>query len=389
VKNVTSYRGQPLMVLLMLLGGWTILRVAMWQSPFDDPPQEQPILQQQPNIVLVDSQPEQAETGRLRSADLLPPEPASKTRRSPEIRLARTADEMADEPAQALVEPIASPLEPDPQSLKPLPPKMAAGINMMLLAGFAQLELPPDIAALLMPKLQAAPAAVPLQPAPALASWKDADRWSADAWVLLREDTTVPATSGRGSYGQSQVGLVARYRLAPSSGHRPTLYIRASKALAGGDETEAALGFAARPIKRLPVTLAAELRVTGSGGKTYLRPAAYAVTELPPFDLPAGFTGEVYAQAGYVGGDFATAFVDGQLRADRRLFRFGGGELRGGGGIWGGAQKGAGRLDIGPGVTLQLELGGVPSRVSMDWRFRIAGEAEPRSGPALTISAGF
>ncbi|MBS1239358.1 MAG: hypothetical protein H6R45_64, partial [Proteobacteria bacterium] len=59
------------------------------------------------------------------------------------------------------------------------------------------------------------------------------------------------------------------------------------------------------------------------------------------------------------------------------------------GGAWGGAQKGAARLDIGPSASLQLKLGEANSRVSMDWRFRVAGEARPASGPALTISAGF
>jgi hypothetical protein len=137
------------------------------------------------------------------------------------------------------------------------------------------------------------------------------------------------------------------------------------------------------------VVTAGELRLTRAGGQTSARPAAYAVTELPRIDLPAGFKGEAYAQAGYVGGDFATAFVDGQLKLDRQLARLGNAELRAGGGAWGGAQKGAARLDIGPSATLAFKLGETNSRLSMDWRFRVAGDAAPKSGPALTISAGF
>ena len=94
-------------------------------------------------------------------------------------------------------------------------------------------------------------------------------------------------------------------------------------------------------------------------------------------------------QAGYVGGKYASAFADGQLRAERPLAEFGDAKLTAGGGAWGGAQKGAARLDIGPSASLQLKLGQTSSRLSMDWRFRVAGAAEPASGPALTISAGF
>jgi hypothetical protein len=287
----------------------------------------------------------------------------------------------------------SAPEEVAPAALRPTPPRVAAGHNLMLLAAFSRMELPPEIAALFAPA-PLAPSAAPFQPTVAMASGAHDDRWSADGWLLLRKDTTSAVTSGRGSYGQSQMGAVVRYRLAPSSPFRPTAYARASQALGGAKESEAALGLAARPVPGLPVSAAAELRVTQVSGSTQVRPAAYVVTELPRFDLPLGFAGEAYAQAGYVGGGFATAFVDGQLRAERPVASLGSGELRAGGGAWGGAQKGAKRLDIGPSATLAIEIGGTPpsvsrARVSMDWRFRVAGEAEPSSGPALTISAGF
>jgi hypothetical protein len=121
-----------------------------------------------------------------------------------------------------------------------------------------------------------------------------------------------------------------------------------------------------------------------------VRPAAFAITELPPATLPLGVRAEAYAQAGYVGGDFATAFVDGQARIDAPVSRLGPDvQIRAGGGIWGGAQKHAARLDVGPSATLGFRLGETQSRVAIDYRFRVAGSAEPKSGPALTISAGF
>jgi hypothetical protein len=99
--------------------------------------------------------------------------------------------------------------------------------------------------------------------------------------------------------------------------------------------------------------------------------------------------GEGYAQAGYVGGRFATAFVDGQARIDRLVARLGKSEVRAGAGVWGGAQKHAARLDVGPSATASFRLGETQSRVALDYRVRIAGDAAPKSGPALTISAGF
>ena len=218
-------------------------------------------------------------------------------------------------------------------------------------------------------------------------------RWSADAWLLLRRgDGGVSPAGGLAppSYGASQTGAVARYRLAPQSAHRPALHLRASAALNGTQEREAAFGASARPIAGFPVTLAVEARVNRQPGGTHVRPAAFAYTELPPSELPLGMRAEFYGQAGYVGGNFASAFVDGQLRLDRRFMRLGRGEMRIGGGVWGGAQRDAARLDVGPTAMFGLPLGGsAGARLSVDWRFRVAGDAAPDSGPAMTLSAGF
>ncbi|OCC25265.1 hypothetical protein MB02_00875 [Croceicoccus estronivorus] len=237
----------------------------------------------------------------------------------------------------------------------------------------------------------AAPAPVPLSPGLAesrKSRW--GKHWSMDAWSLVRKESATALTSGRPLYGGSQAGTVIRYKLAPQSPHRPMAYLRTTTALGKVRQSEIALGLAARPFASVPVVAAAEARAyRGPIGGTQYRPAAMAYTELPPFRMPLGFTGETYLQAGYVGGTFGTGFVDGQLRVDRQVLELAGGRLSLGGGIWGGAQAGASRLDIGPGATASLNVAGVPSRVSMDWRFRLLGNSDPESGPAVTISAGF
>lgn len=214
-------------------------------------------------------------------------------------------------------------------------------------------------------------------------------RWSADGWLLLRRDTSSPFLSDRPSYGRSQAGAVVRYRLVPASPLRPEAHLRASAALAGARERELAAGLSARPLSGVPVRLIAEARVSETGRGTRVRPAAYAVSEFPPLPLPLGARAEAYVQAGYIGGAFATAFADGQARIERPLARVGETEVSAGGGAWGGAQKGSARIDIGPTAAVTFRLGDARARVAADYRFRVAGDAEPSSGPALTLSAGF
>ena len=145
----------------------------------------------------------------------------------------------------------------------------------------------------------------------------------------------------------------------------------------------------ARPLHQVPIRLAAEGRLSATDAGTEVRPSAYAVTELAPLDLPAGLRGEVYLQAGYVGGTFATPFVDGQARIDRDVTSAADFDLRAGAGAWGGAQEDGARLDIGPSASVTFELGDARGRLAADYRVRVAGNAEPSSGPALTLSAGF
>jgi hypothetical protein len=217
-------------------------------------------------------------------------------------------------------------------------------------------------------------------------------RWSMDAWALVRDDKgatpeagTLPAT-----YGASQAGAVLRYRLAMASGHKPSAYFRTTSTLGSLNETSAALGLAARPFPSIPIVGAIEARVVDQSGNRRVQPAALAVTEIPPLSLPGALRAELYAQAGYVGGRYATPFADGQVRVDRSLLTLGRAEARLGGGAWGGIQEGASRLDAGPGLVVSTPLSPkVFGRLAVDWRFRVAGNAEPGSGPAMTVAAGF
>ena len=59
-------------------------------------------------------------------------------------------------------------------------------------------------------------------------------------------------------------------------------------------------------------------------------------------------------------------------------------------GLWAGAQRGAGRVDLGPAIELGVPLGRqARARIEADWRFRVGGRAAPGSGPAVVLAVSF
>ena len=391
-------RGQPLIALVLVMVSWVGARAALWDnsliaqtSAHAAPPlakqavPKSPPEELQPPALSAPVQPHRAvptpldrpilivPSAPLAPPDIAPPPPFS------------TGAPFAPLDNRALTEPSAA----------PLPPRVAAGHQQLWLAGMNLLPANPAVALAQPGPLRPM---VPAAAAAAQAAQPGLSHWSVDGWLLLRPGgnafnapgaglpgTVVPA----GFYGGSQSGLILRYFLAPGSRFNPALYLRGSSGIERPRGEELAAGVSVRPIPGLPVRLLAEGRVTRTISGTIVRPAAALVSELSPARLPLGLRAEAYVQAGYVGGRSATAFVDGQARLEHPLARVSGVELRAGGGVWGGAQRGASRLDIGPTATLSFRLGPVGTRVSADYRWRVAGNAAPGSGPVLTLSAGF
>lgn len=282
--------------------------------------------------------------------------------------------------------PVASPLE-RPASVMPLTPphlaQRAAGQNLLWMAAMGGLPLLPEVAAI-VPWTKPAPPSAPLR---ARATGLQAGRWSGDAWIAWRPGQAALAAPELLTpvYGGSQAGAVLRYNLAEASPHRPVAYLRAVRSLGRQREGEVAAGLALRPLARLSVTAHAELRASPRGA----RPAAFVTGGVDSAPLGAGLVARGYAQGGYVGGRESTAFADGSAVAERRLWGGGDVDLTGGAGLWGGAQRGVGRVDLGPTASLRFRLGESAARLTADYRLRVAGNAEPAAGAALTLSAGF
>lgn len=380
-------RGTPLVMLALVLGTWAVGRAAMWESPFPLPD--------------------------LPEADFLIAErklPGGSPNASGQYGGEGSLDGAENPMARIAVAGLGGQIPPPGtnsvwtgySALNQRSP-IAAGHHMLMTAAFevdwhssglgiAFGSSQRNTGQFAAQVASSAPFAAP--PGPARPGRPD--RWSFDAIAYYRAGSGSPLPSqGRTPvYGASQASANLQYRVAPTSSHDPRAYLRAYQALVTDGETEIAAGISARPAGQVPLRLAGEIRATRSPFGTDFRPAGYAVTELGPQRLPLRFSLETYAAAGYVGGEAETYFVDGQASLTREVVRIdglGGQPLRLslGGGAWGGAQKDASRVDIGPTVRLDLSVGSVPARVSVDWRERVGGDAEPDSGVAATVSTRF
>lgn len=205
-------------------------------------------------------------------------------------------------------------------------------------------------------------------------------RWSASVWAIARGGAQAASVTTP-QLGGSQAGVRVAYAL----GDRVALAARAASAL-GVVQKDAAVGIEWRPT-RLPLRLVAEQRIgieRARGGASL--GVVGGVSELP---LAAGFRLDGYGQAGVIARDDAEGYADGAVRAARVVAKRGGVTLDLGLGAWGAAQRGAARLDAGPSIAAVVPVAGRRVRVSLDWRQRIAGDARPGSGPALSIGGDF
>ncbi|WP_299296784.1 hypothetical protein [uncultured Erythrobacter sp.] len=391
-------RGSPLTMLGLLAVAWIGGRAMLWESPFAQVPLDLPAASK----FLAKSADSSAPSPLRPAADRLNfPDPLQQVSNSTSFANALqygveswSASRRAEHTRNENDNPF------------PVQPQVAAGHQLLWLAALGHLPMPRAVEeAALSGRGQFATGAssgsgdlrAPFFARPDGPAEKgNLDHWSLDGWAFWRQGSNATAISqGRVPiYGASQVGASLRYRIAPQSKRDPLLYTRAYRALVQNGESEVAAGVAAKPIGSIPLRGFAELRYIDNAFGSEVRPAAFVVTELPPQSLPGRLTAEAYGQAGYVGGDASTPFADGQLVMSREVASFDlasttPARLSVGAGAWGGAQKDATRLDIGPTVRIDLTIGQVPARVSVDWREQVAGDAAPASGVAATLSTRF
>jgi hypothetical protein len=187
-----------------------------------------------------------------------------------------------------------------------------------------------------------------------------------------------PGLDSGGQLGASQAGA----RLIYNFNRQLALAARVSSEV-GRRGGEVAAGVRVRPLVGLPVWLTAERRQRigrfGGGRSDF---ALFAEAGLYQRPLPWRLSLDSYLQGGVVGVRSRDLFVDGAMTVTRPVYR----NFSFGMGIWGGAQPGLSRLDAGPRLTMQVRRN---LKVHADWRQKLAGNARPGSGPALTLAGDF
>jgi hypothetical protein len=239
-----------------------------------------------------------------------------------------------------------------------------------------------SMAAASIPVQPSAPATAAGQGTPTISLPAKLDRVQLSMWAMLRQQQNGIAAptslASGGTLGGSQAGARLFYNVTPQL----AAVLRTSSDV-GRRGGEVAAGVRVQPLRSLPVWVTAERRQAlgkyGGGRNAF---AVFAESGLYGQPMPLEFILDGYAQAGIVGLKSRDPFVDGGFTLTRPVFR----QFSAGFGVWGGAQPGLYRVDAGPRLTMTVRRN---VKVHLDWRQRVAGNAQPGSGPALTLSGNF
>lgn len=237
------------------------------------------------------------------------------------------------------------------------------------------------IAATSMPPRQSK-VVTPAQSIPAALKKSGIDRLQLTAWALLRSQSAGVAGSqslaSGGSLGASQAGARLTYNFT-----RQVAATLRSSSDVGRRGGELAAGVRIQPVAGIPVWIDAERRQRighYGGGRSGF--ALFFESGVYDRSMPLRFMLDAYLQGGVVGFRSRDRFIDGGLTLTRPVYK----QFSAGLGVWGGAQPGLSRLDAGPRVTMRVRNN---LRVHLDWRQRLAGNAQPGSGPAITLAGDF
>lgn len=345
---MTPARGRPLRFLALVTLGWVGMRVMLLWPDGVTPENEIAVVRPAPPV-----------------GAIVPPAPVGAGHRTEWVaapmggRFAGINAVPVGAPPILLSNPAAAGLIPSETMVAPA----RVGLALLALATFAPAE----------------PMARVVAPPPALPLPIGGHGVTVSLWALARPGS---ATGGPVQLGGGQAGV--RVRVPVTDDGRTAVAMRIATPLAGQGR-EAALGIEWRPIPA-PVALVVERRVALDRGRGGTGLGLIAGLDRA---LPGDLGIEAYGQAGAVARDGIEPYADGAARVLHPVAAIGGSTLKLGVGSWGGAQRGAARVDIGPSLVAALPIGRSAVRLSVDWRQRVAGNAAPGSGPALTIGSDF
>lgn len=278
---------------------------------------------------------------------------------------------------------------PTPAAASDLPPPTTHFTNALPSYNLAEYAAYPPLGQAPLTRLASAAAPASRPPGilagesmPAALKRSGIDRLQLTAWALLRSQQAGAAggqsLASGGSLGASQAGARLTYNF-----NRQVAASFRSSSTVGRRGGEVAAGLRVQPIARIPLWLTAERRLRigryGGGRNAFALFFEAGVYDRP---MPWSFSLDSYLEGGIVGLHSRDRFIDGSLTLTRPVFsRFSAGL-----GIWGGAQPKLYRVDAGPRVTMRVRNN---LSVHVDWRQRLAGNAAPGSGPAITLAGDF
>lgn len=206
------------------------------------------------------------------------------------------------------------------------------------------------------------------------------------AYSFWRFSTGATAALAPGAqYGGSQTGIVATIDPfgAPNTGL--ALLVRGTST-PDGKERELAMGLRWKPDTKWPLWISAEKRFQTDSADRF---AVYASGGFDTVPIIGQWRLDAFGQAGFASGRSGGGFFDAQTRVMRPLGVIGGVPFSVGVGGWSGGQRDAARVDAGPTVKATIDTGLAAVLVTADWRLRVAGNAKPKHGLALTVSSTF
>ncbi len=224
--------------------------------------------------------------------------------------------------------------------------------------------------------------AVPGQSVPQALRGAAFDRLQLTSWAMLRSPQVLGSSPSSLASGGTLGGSQAGARLAYNFNRQLAATLRSTSAV-GKRGGEVAIGARIQPLGGIPLWVTAERRQRlgrfGGGRNAFALFIEGGVYERP---MPWRFRLDAYFQGGVVGFHHRDRFIDGAMTLTRPVYK----KFSAGLGLWGGAQPGLYRVDAGPRVTMRVRDN---IKVHLDYRQRLAGNAAPASGPALTLAGDF
>ncbi len=346
-------KGQPLIVWGLLIGSWALVRAEIYLR---DHPHVPPDVREKQILVAAQQPPIQKlqyPTSIFSPTQPISASPANQVLEVlPDLKIGQETERssIAEAPLLASI--------PDSLLAMPLPTSAQHVFDIPILAAAPPSKLPPSSA-------------------------KRQLSWS--IWLFTRNsDGASPAPQ----LGAAQAGGRLTYGLlSPTLLTSLSASVRLARPLEGrGFEISPGLSLSGG--KAIPVEMIIERRIRPEKGNKDQWGVLLA-SGIAPREIRPGLTVEGFAQAGFTGTKTILPFAQMGAGIHRSAYSSPIAKVKIGAGLWADGQGKVGRIEIGPEIVTVVDTGALDVRVSAQWRIKVAGNAKPGSGPALSLSTSF